>query len=206
MSITKITDHAERAKARLPKQFNNATNLLALVDLIGTRYQSIEDVVDDLRLNRFISTATGMQLDNAGTILDTAREIGEADSAYRSRIFAATSQLEKSGEIESLIELYDFLLAPFLIRYQEIYPAGVQLTAHMDVDPNDSVIDEYNRAAMEVVKAGGIELLLYVAPESDDFYLSDVSEVDGSNNGPTDTLHGLGDVTLTDGGKLARAF
>lgn len=206
MSITKITDHAERAKARLPEQFNDATNLLALLDLIGSRYQSIEDVTDELRLNRFISTATGMQLDNAGTILNTAREVGEADGIYRSRIFAATSQLEKSGEVESLIELYNFLLTPVLVRYQEIYPAGVQLTAHTDTDPNDPVIDEYNRAAMEIVKAGGIEMLLYVAPEIDDFYLSDVSEVDGSNNGPTDILHGLGDEALTDGGKLARAF
>jgi len=206
MSITKITDHAERAKNRLPEQFNGAANLLSLLDALGSRYQGMEDVIDDLTTNRKLSTATGLQLDNIGTILNTDRIIGELDNVYRSRIFAATSQLEKSGEVESLIELYYFLMNPVLVRFQEIYPAGVQLTAHTDTDPNDTETDILNRTAMGVVKSGGIEMLLYVAPENDDFYLSDVSEVDGSNNGPTDILHGLGDEALTDGGKLARVF
>jgi len=206
MSLTKITDHATRAKDRLPDQFNGATNLLALIDIIGARYQSVEDVVYDLYENRTITNSNGKQLDNAATILNVVREAGESDNAFRARIFAATSQLEKSGEPESVIELYKFLLNPALVRYQEIYPAGFQLTAHIDTDPNDPATDANNRAAMEVVKAGGIRMHLYVARENDDLYFSDASEVDGSNNGPTDILHGLGDEALTDGGKLARAF
>lgn len=206
MSLTKITDHAQRAKDRLPDQFNDATNLLALIDALGSRYQGIEDVLYDLYANRTITLSTGKQLDNAATILNVTREVGETDNAFRARIFSATSQLEKSGEMESVIELYNFLLNPALVRYQEIYPAGFQLTAHIDTDPNDPTTDENNRAAMNVVKAGGIEMLLYVARENDSFYFSDTSEVDGSNNGPTDILSGFGDETLTDGGKLARAF
>ncbi len=206
MSLTKITDHAQRAKDRLPDQFNGAVNLLALLDALGSRYQGIEDVLYDLYANRTITNSTGKQLDNAATILNVVREVGESDNTFRSRIFAATSQLEKSGEPESVIELYKFLLNPVLVRYQEFYPAGFQLTAHLDADPNDATTDANNRAAMDVVKAGGVDMLLYVARENDSFYFSDVSEVDGSNNGPTDISSGFGDETLTDGGKLARAF
>lgn len=206
MSLTRITDHATRAKDRLPDQFNGATNLLALLDALGSRYQGIEDVLYDLYANRTITNSTGKQLDNAATILNVVREVGELDNAFRARIFAATSQLEKSGEPESVIELYKFLLNPLLVRFQEIYPAGFQLTAHIDTDPNDPTTDTNNRAAMDVIKAGGVEMLLYVARENDDLYFSDASEVDGNNNGPIDILHGLGDEALIDGGKLARAF
>lgn len=204
--ITQITDHSTRALNRLPDQFNGAANLRNLITIIGDRAQEIENVFIALLDERALSVAVGRQLDNIGTILDTARELGETDNAYRARLFAQTSQIEKSGELESVIEVFNFLTEPDAGSIViEVYPAGLSLTAIKDTDAEDPVIDQQNRDAMEVVKAGGIRLFLQIA-ETDSFYFSDASEVDGSNNGPIDALHGLGDEVLTDGGSLARAF
>lgn len=206
MTIEKITDHAEAAQARLPSQFAGATKLQALIGKIGERAQGIETVLFDLLNNRALSTATGLQLDNLGTILDTARTVGETDDSYRARLFSETSQLEKSGEPEHLIEVFNFLLTPDSMWYEELYPATVQLTAHDDTDPESAVIDADVREAMENAKAGGIEIILQMATSTDYFMLANVSETDINGNGPIDALHGLGDETLTEGGKLARAF
>jgi len=206
MTIKQITDHAAAAQARLPSQFIGATKLQALIGKIGERAQGIETVLFDLLNNRALSTATGLQLDNLGTILDTARTVGETDDSYRARLFSATSQLQKSGEPEHLIEIFNFLLNPDSMILQEIYPAGVQLTAHDDTDPESFTIDSDTREAMDNVKAAGIELILQMATTSDYFMMADESETDVNGDGPDDALHGLGDETLTEGGALARVF
>lgn len=207
--ITEITDHAAQAQARLPSRYNKAAQFQALINLIAGRYQDLENVTFDLYLNRSLANAAGTQLDNLGTILNLSRKIGETDASYRARLYSETSELEKSGELESVITIFNFLMGVPITTatfVQETYPAGLTLVAHNDADPQDAITDANNRTAMNVVKAGGIELILEVATESDYFYFSDISEVDANNNGPTDALHGFGDATLTEGGTLARAF
>lgn len=205
--ITTIPDHKERALARLPQQFNGSANLISLISILGDRAQEIEDLLIELFNDRAFSTAYGKQLDNIGTILNLARILGETDSAYRARLFAETSDLEKSGEIESLIEVFNLLMRLTAgTHVVEMYPAGLQITAHTDADPEDPTIDAQIVSAMDVVKAGGVELILQVASELDAFYFSDVSEADANGNGPTDALHGFGDITLTEGGRLARVI
>lgn len=205
--ITPITDHRERALARLPSQFNGAANLQALISLLGDRYQEIENVLQELFSYRALSTAYGKQLDNIGTILNLSRKLGETDSSYRARLFAETSELEKSGEIESLIEVFNLLLGVTPgTHVGELYPAGIQMTVHTDADPEDPVIDSQVVAAMDIVKAGGIKLYLQIASETDAFLFSDASEADVNGNGPIDALHGFGDFVLGDAGKLARVL
>lgn len=207
MTITQITDHSDRALARLPSQFEAATNLQALVSLCASRIQIIESVFWDLLNFRALSTATGLQLDNAGQVLNLDRILAESDASYRARLFAATSQLEKSGEPEHVIEVFNFLMATGnSCQLFDVYPAALQITAFTDVDPLDAVLDSYNRAAMNETKAGGIDLVLQVSPLTSDFYFADYSETDVNGNGPTDALHGFGDEVLTDGGQLSRYF
>jgi len=206
MSIEKITDHASLALDRLPNRFALATQFRNLIELIGDRHQVIEDTLVDLLELRSLSSATGKQLDNAGQILNVDREIGETDSAYRSRLFSATAQLEKSGEVESILDVFEFLYAPEAIIYEEIYPAAFVLTAHLLDDDQSSATDQYNHAAIQSIKAGGIDFYIAISPATDYLYLSDVSEVDINGDGPIDANHGLGDESLNEGGGLSRVL
>lgn len=192
MSIEKITNHTDQAKGRLPDRFALATQFRNLIDLMGGRTQELENMLFNLFEQRAISTATGKQLDKAGEILNLPRELGESDSAYRSRLYSATGQLEKSGEVESVIDIYDFLISPDMVMYKELYPAGFSLTALTDIDAEDRDEDRYNTEAMKAVKAGGVDMELIISPFTDSFELSDESETDINDDSPIDESHGLG--------------
>lgn len=204
MSIDKITDHAALALGRLPNRFALASQFRDLIELVGDRHQEIEDMLVNLLEKRSLSNAVGQQLDRAGQILNVGREIGESDSAYRSRLFSATAQLEKSGEVESIIEVFNFLYSPVSTVYDEIYPAAFVLTAHLATDAEDPETDQYNYVAIQSIKAGGVDFYITIAPDSNYLYLSDVSEVDINGDGPIDADSGLGDESLLEGGMLSR--
>lgn len=206
MSIETITNHADQAKNRLPNRFSLAMQFQNLINLIGERTQELEAILFNLFEQRAISTATGKQLDKAGEILNVARNLGELDDEYRSRLYSSTGQLEKSGEVESVIDVFDFLYTPTLLIYNELYPAAFSITGHLFTDPELSEIDQYNYKAINAVKSGGIDFDIILSPDTEYFYLSDVSEVDVNGDGPIDSLHGLGDESLTEGGMLSRSL
>lgn len=202
----KIDNHTDLALARLPDQFYGAVNLRALITQIGSRTQLLETVFTDLLDKRSLSTANGKQLDGLGEILFLDRVLGETDESYRSRIISETASLEQSGEIESMIGLLKRLTSATTVFSSDVYPAALQMVAHTDTDINDPVTDSMIRLAMEVAKAGGIELILQFAPVADTFYFSSASETDVDGIGPIDPLHGFSDDAQVVGGKLSRSF
>lgn len=206
MSIEKITSHAERALNRLPNRFAQATQYRNLIELIGNRHQEIENTLVDLLELRSLSSASGKQLDYAGQILNVDRDIGENDASYRTRLFSATAQLKKSGEVESILDVFNFLYSPTATIYDEIYPAAFSLAAHVITDDEKTDTDQYNYEAIRNVKAGGVDFYITVAPDTGYFYLSDASEVDVNGDGPIDADHGLGDESLLEGGMLSRVL
>jgi len=202
----KISNHADIALARLPDQFYGATNLRNILSLYAGRYQELETVFNALLDERAISTANGAQLDRIAEILDLSRPLGETDSAFRSRLFAQTSILQQSGEIEVLISVFKGLTGATTVFSADVYPAAVQLVAHVAVDINDPTTDSQIRLAMTSVKAGGIDLILQFAPVADTFYFSSAVDADVNGVGPIDALHGFSNVSQVTGGKLSRSF
>lgn len=205
MTIDQITDHAQAIKDRIPSHLDGAVNLQKLFDIIGPRFQELETQLFNLLNNRHLTVAAGVQLDGIGQILDLVRLVGQSDIDYRAALIARSGELAKSGEMESLIgAFYNFTNATH-VDASEYYPAGVLLVASNDADPESVVIDQAVIDNMELVKAAGVELTMQVA-EINAFTLSDASEADANNNGPTDADHGLGDEILTEGGSLSRAI
>ena len=206
MTIEQITDHAEKAKDRLPRFLDGATNFNALIDIMGVRTQGIETELFNLLDQRYLAIAVGAQLDGLGQILNLEREIGQSDSDYRFDLIAETGKLALSGQIESLILLFKTITFAVSLDLVEFYPASVLLTAFYDADEQDALLDSNIIEAMNEVKAAGVHLDLRFAEETEYLELSDVSEVDGSNNGPIDSIHGLGDEALLEGGGLSRSL
>lgn len=204
MTIKQITDHAEKAKDRLPRFLNAATNFNALIDIAGSRTQDLETELFNLLDQRYLSVAVGAQLDGLGQILNHERTVGQSDSDYRAELIAETGKLALSGQIEPLISLFNTLSSAVDSDLVEFYPASVLLTAYYDADSEDPILDENIVKAMNEVKAAGVNLDLRFVEETEYLELSDISEIDGSGNGPIDALHGLGDEALGEGGGLSR--
>jgi hypothetical protein len=206
MTIEEIDDHAEQIRDRYPDRYRTAANHQKLIDIFGSRFQELETQLFKILDERHLSVAVGVQLDGLGQILDLERELGESDESYRARLVGRTGELSKSGEMENLITSFLTLSQATSVFASDFYPAGVLLVALTDIDAEDPAIDQAIIDQMALVKAGGIKLILEFAPETDYYELSDVSEVDGSNNGPISSTNGLGDESLTEGGGLARVI
>lgn len=206
MTVEDKQTHVDDALARLPNQFINSTNLRNLISLNAGRFQGINDMLIKLLDERAISTSAGKQLDAVATILNLYREIGETDASFRSRIYAETSVLAKSGEVEHIIEIYTYLTEATSVFYDEIYPAGFQITAHVAVDAEDAETDAEIIEAMENVKAGGVDMILTISTEADYFMLDSSVNADASGNGTIDASHGLGSSSDVDGGQLSRTL
>ena len=204
MTIKQIIDHTEKAKARLPRFLDGATNFNALIDILGSRTQDLETELFNLLDQRYLSVAAGAQLDGIGQILNLDREIGLSDSDYRLELISETGKLALSGQIEPLILLFNTLTLATDSELVEFYPASVLLTAFYDADSQDPSLDANIVEAMNKVKAAGIHLDLRFVEEVEYLEFSDVSEIDGSGNGPIDAIHGLGDEVLLEGGGLSR--
>jgi len=204
MTIEQINDHAEKAKERLPRFLDGATNFNALIDIFSSRTQDLENELFNLLDQRNLSDAVGVQLDGLGQILNLDREVGQSDEDYRQAIIGETGQLALSGQIESLINVFNALTSAVSSDVVEFFPASVLLTAFYDGDLVDPDIDQSIIDAMDKVRAAGVNLDLRHTEETNFFELSDISEIDGSGNGPTSSSHGLGDETLTEGGGLSR--
>jgi len=204
MTIEQINDHAGKAKERLPRFLDGATNFNALIDIFSSRTQDLETELFNLLDQRNLSDAVGVQLDGLGQILNLEREVGQSDADYRQALIGETGQLALSGQIESLINVFNALTSAVTSDVVEFFPASVLLTAFFDGDLEDPNVDQSIIDAMDKVRAAGVNLDLRYAEETEYLELSDISEIDGSGNGPTDALHGLGDEALTEGGGLSR--
>ena len=206
MTIKDIQSHVSDAVARLPDQFIDSSNLINLVSLGAERMQGINDEAIKILDGMSLSTAIGKQLDNLATILNLIRIVGESDDDFRARIFSETSVLAKSGEPSHVIDVYLLLTEASIVFFNENYPAGIGLAAHVASDAEDSSIDSSIINSMNNVKAGGIDMILVISPETDFFLFDSEANVDASGNGASDASGGFGSSLDIDGGQLSRVL
>lgn len=189
MSIEKIDDHEERAEARLPRHLETADKFRQLVQLYAARIQAIDDELVKLLDLRAISTAAGAQLDGIGEILDLERGVGQSDADYRADMFGRTAELQKSGEIDTLIVALTNLTGASDVRLHESFP----VTVHMTYDT--AVFGAEILAAMKAVKAAGVNISISTTAGAVPFVTA------GDPSGL-----GLSDVGFLNGGSLVEVF
>ena len=206
MTIKDNQSHTEEAVARLPDQFVDSSNLISLVSLSSDRMQGINDEAIKMLDGMSLSTASGKQLDNLATILNLVRISGESDSDFRARILSETSLLSRSGEPSHVIDVYLLLTEATSVFFGENYPAGIELAAHVAVDAEDADVDSAIIDSMNNVKAGGIDMILLISPETDFFFFDSEANVDASGNGTSDASGGFGSTLDTEGGQLSRVL
>lgn len=139
MSSTYISDHIARAKERLIEQYKGKLKIEGVVEAVIAPLQDIEDVLEQLKVERWIDSAIGVQLDKIGVIVGAAREIGQNDEDYRLVIKAQIIMNLNQGTPEEIIAAAKFFIGAAFIWYLEVYPAAVDIFS-------STVIPEPNRA------------------------------------------------------------
>ena len=170
-----ITDHSDKAIARLAQQFKEDGNLEDLIRGLVDEVQELEGVFIDIRDDRWLHNATGEQLDLLGDVVGETRQARDDDD-YRTAIYLRIAINISEGTPEQLISILTALAGAIRVDLAEYYPAVVVLqSAGLVPDGQEFFIAvEMQRAA-----AAGVKLTIHDFDPADVFGFLDDSEALG---------------------------
>lgn len=125
---TLITDHVARALANLLPEWRDDDRTREIAAAFVEEIQEIEDVLYQLVVDRYLSTAEGVQLDAYGELLSVERN-GLDDDQYRGVLQVKPLVNRAPGVADSVTrvaEIVFFSARP--VRYQQEQPASYLLT------------------------------------------------------------------------------
>lgn len=155
-----ITTHRAAALARLAQRYKGKPKLEALLGAFVNRTQGIEDALWQLRTERFIVTAVGVQLDVIGKIVGQPRGNSADDAAYRLRLLARMRANGSSGTVEDIYAVF-YALGEVAedLRLEPFFPAALVL--HLEDEPlldSDALL---YAEFLEAARAGAIDAQLH---------------------------------------------
>lgn len=119
MSFSPITNIVERMKEAFLPEWRNGSNALLLLEIFGEEMQLVEDVICQLIVDRVLTAAEGVNLDQYGELVDLER-LGRTDDEYRLAIQAKIKANTRGhlaaqvGEIASVLLKSDTIKARYL--------------------------------------------------------------------------------------------
>lgn len=156
--MVQILNEYQRALSLLVSQFRgekangDLTNLQKLLRCLVTPFQLLEDAKWQLKTERWLATAIGVQLDEIGVILGLPRNINESDEDYRERLYFQIFINTSSGTPEQVMAVLKFLTEATYVNIFEYQIAGFQLETNGLKFPNPP--NELNEAIFRVSPAG----------------------------------------------------
>jgi hypothetical protein len=106
--IQLVDNRVEIAKSYLLSQFKDKPNINALVDVLVTELQEIENTIIELQEVRTLAGAKGWWLDRIGEELDTQR-YGFSDADYKTILRIAMLKKTASATIEDIIKVLSYI-------------------------------------------------------------------------------------------------
>jgi hypothetical protein len=162
-NLTQILDRVDRTIKRLLSQFRGQPNMEAIAASYGAQFQEIEDVLWQLYTERWLSTATGAQLDELGRMLGEPRG-DKNDDDYRAALYARIALNRSNGRIE------DILFAMTNIkddRYQLRELGDATLVVRL-LDAISTVSAAIYDDALQQTKAAGVEAVFQYSSDDDE--------------------------------------
>jgi hypothetical protein len=153
MTLAHVTDHEARGAARLTEQFKHQVALVALLKSWLGEVQQLEDQAYELRLQRALETAEGVNLDVLGAIVGQPRE-GRTDTQYRVWIAGRALVNRSRGKTPQMIAIAAKLVGG-AVELREYQPATMVIYAHVPVLGSSGV--EIAKL-LKLAKAGGIKM------------------------------------------------
>lgn len=179
MTLAHVTDHEDRAAARLTEQFKDKAAVVALLKTWAAQVQSLEDQSQELQLQRALASASGINLDLLGAIVGQPRG-GRNDTQYRLWIAGRVLVNKSRGKTQQLIAIAA-KLANGPVRLREFYPATFTIYCDRVIVGADGV--EIAKL-LDIAKAAGIRMhfVWYDSPTAFRFSTSG-ARVFGSSRG-----------------------
>lgn len=166
---TAITDYCERATDRLAEEYKGKTRIEDILCAFTNTIQELEFVFQDLKANRSINTATGIQLDDIGEIVGLARQ-GLTDAQYQIAIKLQIVINTSNGEPESIIAYVKGLTNSTFVFYRPAYPAAYSLEINGTTLPPNIIkqveIASPSGVAVDIVSTLGSTKVFRLAVES----------------------------------------
>ena len=120
MIVTRINNHIEIAKSRLPQQDKEAKNIVVFQNAFASKWQELENALWDMHAQRDVMIAKGKSLDFLGDIVDESRNYRK-DEDYRLAILQKIIQNNTHGTPEEIIAI-----VAFFVLKSEILPVNFQ--------------------------------------------------------------------------------
>jgi hypothetical protein len=121
-----MVDHVTRGLARLPEQFKESPRFRFLIQALLEELQEVEDTLEEIKSQKNLDNAVGVQLDGLGEILGKRRE-GLTDTPYRLALKVQQILNAGEGRYETVLDLWRILLNSPTATVDEQFPAGVTL-------------------------------------------------------------------------------
>lgn len=168
---TKIESHVDGALERRPEMFKGKAKFEALLTILATPAQALEDALWQLFTERFLSAAVGVQLDVLGALVGQSRN-GMSDEMYRlyirARILANSSDGLGDDAIAIVRQALDDADAEVVLEAQ--FPASFVIKVE-----GVAVAAVYSAAIAELLRAGasaGVRAILETsASEPEDTFV-----------------------------------
>lgn len=177
-----MMDYEEIARSRITNVFANKPRVTEVIVAMPRQLTIFEQIADQVRNERGLDLAIGVQLDALGALVGEVRQ-GRGDEEYRRairfRIFVNISK----GRPSDLIYVTQYLSNGDDIQYLESYPATVYMFTsgfESDADINDNV--------QEVAPAAICDVPVVVSFGDVPFRLDDDGELAGVQLGVFVTL------------------
>lgn len=152
-----VTDHEDRALARLIQQLKGKPRLEGLLRAFVSEVQAVEDALWQVFDQRLLDNAVGAQLDLLGRVVGRERA-GMDDDSYRTHLRVQIRLNLGSGTARDVLETFALLVNADLSRLEleEQYPAAfvLRVLGALPVTVDDAA-DILGRA-----KAAGVRALL----------------------------------------------
>lgn len=190
-------DHCEEGKALLISQFRDKPRIEGVLCALLDGVQDLHDAIWQVLTERWLDSATGVQLDQLGTIVALPRT-GWIDGTYRQLLRAQILTLRSKGtwpDIGKVLAALGITLSAAV--YDEPGMAAMRVILGEALDGDVTAQDVFNFVVR--AKPAGVRFVL-------EFPVADVLETftwaDGDVN-QADTLRGWADDTETLGGYFA---
>lgn len=119
MTTSHITDHTAQALATQSTWTHTRARIRRLCTVLGDQVQYFEDVIRQVLVNSLLDNATGLILDEYGSIFDHPRgSLGDTD--YRKALSVVMAAHQSDGTAKGIVYLSSLLIGA-AVRYQ-VYP------------------------------------------------------------------------------------
>lgn len=193
-------DVQQNAINLLLSTFKEKEKFPALISALTEGFQELEYVYQELYNDRWIETAIGEQLDNAGQIPAQSRD-GNDDETYRNNIKFKILENQSYGGIETIIEAIIFFTNSTIVTNIEVFPASIQ--AYCDGLTNGSEVPDNFIKNIDELCGGGIKFMFLAMGFGEFPFATDNPQNAG---GTFDWLDGGGSPVGTGAGYLTWAL